>query len=523
MDRRDFLRSAGVGLAAASMGVHTNRAAAAPAPSAGRPTRPNILFITADDMGYDSLGCTGCPLPDISPNLDRLAAQGALFDHCYVPTPICGPTRAAWITGTWPQHSGHMGHYNQPPAWFGPSPIQTTLPELLRDHAGYYTGVICKGPDLGGWDCVIDHTDAGLGRDPLKFHDLTAAFIGTAVEQGKPFFLHANSMDPHEYWAGQQYETKAWIDAMMGGEEYETYPNGKPYPDPQLTYAADDIPVPPCWPDNAAMREDLRTYYNSVRRLDETVGEILRALTESARAENTLVVFVSDNGIGRAFAKWSLYPAGVRTPMIVRWPGVTQPGRHDRDSVFSAIDVAPTFLQAAGLEPPEHMDAVSILDLFRGDAPEGERKLTFTCFNYMNNYPEKDAQFPAYTRDMADKHDNYRPMRAIHSKRYTYVWNGWANGTNEIPEEMSSSQTTRRILKETGHEARVQFETFRAREEFYDTVHDPGCLHNRVDDPALQSIVSEFRRELLDVLDRTHDQERDNYRADLLVREAGAK
>jgi N-sulfoglucosamine sulfohydrolase len=310
--------------------------------------RPNILFITANDMSYDSLGCTGCTLPDISPNLDRLAREGLLIDHCHVPTPICGPTRMAWITGTWPQHNGLMGHYNQPPKWFGPTPITTTLAELLRSQGGYYTGVICKNPTNIGWHCEANHLETGLGRDPAKFEQISRKFIEDALKQNKPFFLHANSMDPHEFWAGQKYETKAWIDAMMGNKPYDTYPNGKPYPDPQVTYTKVQIPVPPAWPDNPEIREDIYTYYNSVRRLDETVGAILRAVEATGQTDNTLVVFVSDNGIGREFGKWSLYPLGTRTPMIVRWPGVVKPGRRDAESVVSAIDLAPTFLEVAG-------------------------------------------------------------------------------------------------------------------------------------------------------------------------------
>ena len=86
----------------------------------GATPKPNILFITADDMSFDTLGCTGCPLPNVSPNLDRLAREGLLIDHCHIATPVCGPSRAAFITGTWPHRNGTMGHYNQPPKWFGP-------------------------------------------------------------------------------------------------------------------------------------------------------------------------------------------------------------------------------------------------------------------------------------------------------------------------------------------------------------------------------------------------------------------
>src|SRR5688500_5731231 len=145
--------------------------------ASGAARRPNILFITADDMSWDSLGVTGCPLADVSPNLDRLASEGLLLDHCHVPTPMRGPTRMAWITGTWPQTNGLMGHYNQPPKWFGPTPITTTLPELLRAQGGYYTGVICKNPTNTGWHCETNHLETGLGRDPAKFEQVTRKFI----------------------------------------------------------------------------------------------------------------------------------------------------------------------------------------------------------------------------------------------------------------------------------------------------------------------------------------------------------
>jgi N-sulfoglucosamine sulfohydrolase len=474
--------------------------------------RPNILFITADDMSFDSLGCTGCPLPDISPNLDRLASQGLLIDHCHIANPICGPSRAAFITGTWPQRNGTMGHYNQPPKWFGPSPIKTNLPDLLRSRGGYYTGVICKNPTALGWDEDINHLQAGLGRDPAKYERITKRFIDNAIAKGKPFFLHANSMDPHEYWAGQDKETKAWIDAMMVGANYETDPNGKPYPDPQVTYTRDQVPVPPCWPDNDAIRQDIYTYYNSVRRLDETVGAILRALEASGQTQNTLVLFISDHGIGREFAKWSMYPRGTRTPMIVRWPGVVQPGRRDHDSVVSAIDVAPTFLEAAGVAVPSFMDARSILNLIRDARPREKRELVFTSFDYMNNYPEQDARYPTYRRDLFDKFDNYRPMRAIHSTRYTYIWNGWANGRNKMPLETSSDETIRKILRATGHADRADFEVYRTREEFYDTVKDPGCLVNFINDPGFAGQIDKFRAELLRTMVQVNDQETANYR-----------
>jgi N-sulfoglucosamine sulfohydrolase len=482
----------------------------------GEARRPNIVFITADDMSYDSLGCTGCPLPDISPNLDRLAREGLLIDHCHVANTVCGPSRAAFITGTWPQRNGMMGHYAQPPKWFKASADITPISEILRSH-GYYTGVMNKHPTAKGWDFDRNHLQTGLGRHPAKFEQLTREFLAEARAAGKPFFLHANSMDPHEYWAGQKEETKQWIDMMMGNKPYETYANGKPYPEPQITYAPQQIPVPPMWPDIPEIREDIYTYFNSVRRLDESVGAILRALEESGQAPNTMVVFISDHGIGREFAKWSVYPYGTRTPMIVRWPGIVRAGRHDRESVVSSIDLAPTFLEAAGVSVPKFMDARSILPIIRdaSGSDREKRELVFASFDYMNNYAEQDAKYPQYTRDLANRWDNYRPMRAIHGARYSYIWNGWADGRNKMPLETSSGETIRRILRATGHSDRADFEAYRTREEFYDTAKDPGCMKNLIDDPAHARRIERFRAELRRTMQGTSDQELANFTADL--------
>jgi N-sulfoglucosamine sulfohydrolase len=212
-----------------------------------------------------------------------------------------------------------------------------------------------------------------------------------------------------------------------------------------------------------------------------------------------------------------MYPLGTRTPMIVRWPGVVQAGRRDRESVISAIDVAPTFLEAAGVAVPSFMDARSILNLLRDVRPREKRELVFTSFDYMNNYPEQDARYSTYTRDLFNKFDNYRPMRALHSTRYTYIWNGWANGRNKMPLETSSDETIRKILRATGHEDRARFEALRAREEFYDTEKDPGCMVNLINHPALAREIDEFRAELLQTMERTNDQETANYRENLSV------
>ena len=508
MNRRKFLQLAGaLPMASGIMSLGNSNVSSASHTLNGARSQPNILFISADDMSYDSLGCTGCRMPNISPHIDGLAREGLLLDHCHIVTPICGPSRRAWITGALPHQSGYMGHYNMPPKWFGESPIKTNIAQLLRNRAGYVTGVMCKVPDDIGWDWRKGSRETGVGRDPSKFYSFGKEFIAKAAAKGKPFFLHANCMDPHEYWARQRHETTSWIDAMMGNKDYETHANGKPYPDPDVDYQPGEVDVPPCWPDNDAIRREIRTYYNSVKRMDDVVGAILRALRDSGQEKNTLVVFVSDHGMGKAFAKWSLYPLGTRTPMIVRWPGVVAAGRHDRHNVVSALDFAPTFLEAAGLEPANYMHGHSLLPILSGDNDAEPRALAFTCFNYMNNTPDRDEKNTVFSEAIVDDNDNYRPMRAINRKRYTYIWNAWANGKREIPMEMSGGQAIRRILRATGHAVRADFERLQAPEEFYDTVADPGCLHNLIAVADQQQRITTFRRELLRVMTETGDHE----------------
>lgn len=159
------------------------------------------------------------------------------------------------------------------------------------------------------------------------------------------------------------------------------------------------------------------------------------------------------------------------------------------------------------------MDARSVLGIIRDEPSREKREMVFSCWNYMNNYPEQDAKYPTYTRDLADKFDNYRPMRAIHSARHTYIWNGWANGTNKTPRETST--TLGGILRATGHADRADFEAYRTREEFYDTTRDPGCLTNLIHDPALSDMIQKFRAELLRTMEQTNDQELANFKADL--------
>ncbi|MCH2584763.1 MAG: sulfatase-like hydrolase/transferase, partial [Planctomycetes bacterium] len=148
--------------------------------------RLNFLLITVDDMNWDSLGVNGCKVAGVSPNIDRLASQGLLFNHAHVTIAVCMPTRAVWMTGRYPHRSGALGFQKI-------NPGVPTLLEALK-KAGYHTGILAKVPHVvpsrgENWDLVVQARELGVGRDPALYAEHSGKFFGAARAAGKPFFL----------------------------------------------------------------------------------------------------------------------------------------------------------------------------------------------------------------------------------------------------------------------------------------------------------------------------------------------
>jgi N-sulfoglucosamine sulfohydrolase len=492
-------------------------------------SRPNVLIITADDMTYNSLGIMGNPMENITPNIDRLAKQGMLFTRGYVTTPVCGPSRESIFTGLYPVHHGVMGHGDQLPAWWKPPQEELTgLFKWLGRH-GYYTGVIDKHVsryDGDGVDYTKGPAVTGLGRDPAKYFALTREFLEQANRAGKPFVLNVNAADPHRPFAGERYETEGWIKAMLEivgakKEQLNEYPNGKPWPDPEQSYSPEEVVVPAPYPDTPAFREWLTHYYASVNRLDEVVGRTLDALGEE-RANNTIVLFLSDHGLAFSFSKWSLYPHGTRTPIIVRWPGRVEPGRLDATHLLSTVDIMPTLLDALDVPVPYELDGISFLPLIMDKNADWVREKIFTTWNFMDRGQHADPVYSVYQKDLYKKARQYRPMRALHGQRYVYVWNGWADGETEISMVMGGKGSPAISILSNMQDAgpfypdpakRAEFYLFRIPEELYDVERDPGCLNNLAGDPAYRPVLKSFRLDMLATMDTHRDHELDNYRS----------
>ena len=406
--------------------------------------KPNLLLITVDDMNRDSIGAYGCPIKDITPNIDRLASEGIRFDRGFVNVAICMPCRAVMMTGRYPQTSGALGFDRI-------NPDVPTLPEALKE-AGYYNSLIGKEPHVvpsrhKAFDRIDKQRRLGGGRSADAYAEAVGSAIKEAKEAQKPFFIMANAADPHRPFAGAK------------GDAFKKIP----YPrdiDPK------EVPVPGFLPDLPDIRTELATYFQSVARADVVVGAVLDELKKSGEADNTLVLFLSDHGMPLPYAKTNCYLASNITPFIVRWPKHIKAGSTDAEHFVSTIDIAPTFLDAAGLSNLDGADGQSFAPLFEGKKQEG-----------------RDRVFTFHQKPHSGKR---LPMRAVNDGDYLYIWNGWSDGETQFRNESMSGLTFKAMANAEDPEARARADFFlhRTREELYDLRKDPNCLNNLLDEPG---------------------------------------
>ncbi|MEM9346785.1 MAG: sulfatase [Planctomycetota bacterium] len=422
----------------------------------------NILLFTADDLGYEVMSD---PL-DVTPNLDKFAREGIRFNRAHMNMPICQPSRGIIATGRYGQTTGMMGFFHLR------EPVPTVM-QTLRDH-GYATGVLGKvkhsTPDENyQWDYAQDYRELGAGRDPEKYHTYSVEFFNQCKKADKPFYFMVNSHDPHRPFHDPERPKAAAAK-------------------PSKLFKPSDIRVPSYLPDLPGVRREISHYYNSVRRLDDTFGRVMDALDESGLAQNTLVMFVSDNGSAFPFAKANAYVPSTLTPCYMRWPGKIEPGSVDKKHFVSSIDFLPTFLEAAGVPVPKGVDGRSMVPLMRGESMEG-RDVVFTQIDYKIGGPAS-------------------PMRAIENERYRYIFNPWAgedyryrnNNEGETMRAMEAAADTNIAIAE-----RVRVYRHRDLEEFFDLTSDPDCIHNLVHSPEAKTQVDAMRLQLEEWMKKTGD------------------
>jgi len=436
---------------------------------------PNFILITADDLNYDSVGCYGCKIPQITPHIDKLASRGMKFTSAHVNIAVCQPSRQSIMTGRYPHRNGAEGF----------EPIDEDVPTLQENlrKVGYLNGILGKEIHLKPkskycWDFYITEgrlaSGAGIGRSPKLYYEYSKTFFDMAKDRGKPFFLMANSHDPHRPFAGSAQEKREW---------------GHDLPKFTRQFKGDQVPVPDFLPDLPDIRKELAEYYTSVYRCDQSVGAVIKALEESGLADNTMVMFISDNGISMPFAKSNCYLTSTKTPWIVTWPGKVKHGSADSEHFISGIDYMATVMDAAGIKAVDGMDGFSFLPLLAGKKQQG-RKYVFT----------------EYHKTFAGR--SY-PMRGVQNERFGYIFNLWAGKTAPMRMDSTSGLTFRAMQKAASTNpkiaARVKLFEYRVPEEFYDLKKDPGALNNLIDDPDYQNEIQEMRRVLENRMKTTND------------------
>jgi N-sulfoglucosamine sulfohydrolase len=448
---------------------------------AQRADRVNLLLITVDDMSADSVGAYGCQLPGTTPNMDRLAKEGLRFAHAHVQVGNCMPSRNVMWSGRYPHNSGVEGFYQVK------DPGYPVLVDLMQE-AGYFTAIRHKVSHSTpyhpyAWDLVLDALPDGTKahvKDPVSYGVSATRGIRAAKAAGKPFCLLINIADPHKPFYAQ---------ARSG----ETIPD--PHP-PSRIFEPNEPPTPGFLFEDPVVSKELAHYYSSVRRADDGVGHVLKALEESGEADHTLVMFLSDHGMPLPFAKTQLYHHSTHTPLIVRWPGVTPAGAVDDKHMVSAVDFLPTLLDVVGVAHPEGFDGRSFAPLLKGATQD-----------------RRDMVIKEYNENAGGSRD---PMRAVQTKRYLYLFNPWSNGERVMATATTGTPTYRRMAELAATDAKIaarhDLYQHRVVEELYDVAHDPGCLVNLIDAPAHQRELAKLREALEAWMVETGDHMLDTFR-----------
>jgi N-sulfoglucosamine sulfohydrolase len=431
----------------------------------------NVVLLIADDLGLE-LGCYGDRVAK-TPNIDALAKLGTRFTHAFASVASCSPSRATILTGL-PTHA--CGQYGLAHATHNQHSFRNVrgLPALLAP-AGYRSGVIAKLHVQPKEVFPFDVEMPGNGRNPVQIAAQARKFI---TESGdKPFFLLVGFTDPHR--------------AARGFANDGKYP-----PDvPAMKFDPKAVPVPYHLPDAPEVRKELAEYYESVARLDDGVGRVMKVLEEEKKLDDTLVIFLSDNGIPFPGAKTTLYDSGVRLPLIVRKPG--QKGGLVNSAMVGWTDVAPTVLDWCGVKPPP---------------PAGKKKMAVAMAG-RSFLPIVEEAGPkgwdvVYGSHQFHEVTMYYPVRMVRTRTHKYLLNLAHPLEYPFASDLWGSEMWQGVLKRGDSmmgSRSVKAFLHRPKEELYDLSADPNELKNLAGDSSQVKVLEELRGKLAAWRERTDD------------------
>lgn len=449
----------------------------------GRGQPPNILFAFADDQSWLHTSFNGDPNTQ-TPNFDRVAREGVSFTHCFSACPSCTASRSAVLAGQ------DIWRLRQAGVLYGTIPPDLPLFPLLLQDAGYHVGYTGKG-----WVPGDPHA-LGLDRYPIgkEYNAQKNRFVAAGLNDQdyaanlRVFLTDRPKGTPFFFWFGCKEPHRVYQDGI-----------GR-----RLGKRLQDVRVPEFFPDDDVVRSDVLDYCAEVEYFDQQLGEMIQQLEELGELDNTIVVVTSDNGMPFPRCKTTLYDWGVRMPMAIRWAEI--PANRIIDDFVSLTDLAPTFLEAAGLSAHDAMTGRSLLSMLRSSR-QGRIE------------PWRDHVFTAVERHTWCRPEGATyPSRSIRNFDHLYVRNfepdRWPTGG---PTFVSSNKTfhgdvdacpTKTFMVENKDRFPRQFELCfgkRPLEELYDVRRDPAQTNNLATDPEYAHVKERLWNQLRDRLKETAD------------------
>jgi N-sulfoglucosamine sulfohydrolase len=409
--------------------------------------KPNFILIIGDDISIDDFGCYGHPHIR-TPNIDKLAANGIRFTNAYLTASQCSPTRCSVISGRYPHNSGG-------PELHQPLPADQPMFPLELKKAGYHTVAAGKW-HLGPFAAkAFDKMEkSGPGGEERWVECLQQR------PKDKPFFMWFASLDAHRPWQAEKAAEK---------------------------HQRSDAVIPPYMADMEGTREDLARYYDEIQRLDRYVGLVVRELKKQEVLDNTIVVFMADNGRPFPRCKTWMYDGGIKTPFILHWPrGIDKPGTTS-SSLVSAIDIAPTVLTLAGLKNPQGFQGISMIPILKNP------KATIRSYAFAEH----------------NWHDIEAHERMVRWKQWVYIRNARPERSGLAPAHLKeSSYRDLLVLQKDGKLTAAQSEIFlqpRPAEMLFDVDTDPHQLKNLVSKPEFSEALAHLRGVMDEWQKRTGD------------------
>jgi len=435
------------------------------------PDRPNILWIVAENIDLD-LGCYGAGNVH-TPNIDKLARNGIRYTNVFSTSPVCAPSRSAFMTGIYQTTTNtHNMRSHREDNFRLPDSVRPITHRLA--DAGYFTANIS----------TIGERTVGTGKLDLNFVNEGPIYDSEnwdELKDNQPFFAMINTpeveYDIYDRKSAEKERVK-WV----GEDEH-----------PQIA-TPENVTPPPYYPDHPIVREEWARYLNSVSGMDIRVGWILEQLAADGLIDNTIIMFFSDNGRLEARGIHWLWDSGIHVPLIISWPkNFEAPPRYspDRaiDDVISLLDITATTLSVAGIEKPVGMQS----RIFLGERTDTARTYAFSA------------------RDRID--ETVDRVRSVRGKRYHYIRNFIPNmgfpSLNRYKEKCFLVKPLMRELYAAGKLTGPPAELMESppAELLYDTQTDPYEINNLADseDPEVQAILAEMRAELDQWIERTGD------------------